>query len=207
MLTLAIDTSTQTGRIAVAVGETVIYANEFTSERSHNSQIFAPLETALGACGGAPQLVAVGSGPGSYTGVRIGIAAGLGLAIAHSLPIIAIPSVCAAAGGGEAFTVTGDARRGAIYLARVAGRELEADPELFELTGPQPGVDGQLFTFDATPPVPGAVPTHPSASRLATHAATLPSEEIARLAAIPPEPIYLRAPFVTQPKKPGKMIR
>ena len=101
MLTLAIDTSTKTGRIAVAAGETVAFASEFTSERSHNSQIFAPLETALGACGDKPELIVVGTGPGSYTGVRIGIAAGLGIAMAHDIPIIGIPSACASAAGAE----------------------------------------------------------------------------------------------------------
>ena len=97
MLTLAIDTSTRIGRIAVAASETVVFAAEFSSERSHNSQIFSPLGTALEACGGRPGLVAVGTGPGSYTGVRIGIAAGLGIAMAHDLPIVGIPSVCCAA--------------------------------------------------------------------------------------------------------------
>lgn len=206
-VTLAIDTSTTRGRIAVAAGNSVVFAAEFGSERSHNSEIFAPLGEALSACGGAPERIAVGTGPGSYTGVRIGIAAGLGIALAKAAPIAGFPSVCtpAAARSGEPFTAVGDARRGALYLAEVDNGLLEEGPQLIPADAfTDPG--GLLVTFDPEPPVPGAIPTHPSAAKLAVLAASLTDARFAKLAQAPPEPIYLRAPFVTQPKKPGKAV-
>ena len=168
---LAIDTSTATGRIAIAAGETVIFASEFTSQRSHNSQIFAPLETALDCCGRELDLVAVGTGPGSYTGVRIGIASGIASAMALGLPVVGIPSACAAAAAqGGAYTLVGDARRGSTFLAEVNGHRLEKEPELID--------DGQLpvrlenhgralFSFDEKE-IPGTIITHPSAGKIAT---------------------------------------
>ncbi len=207
---LAIDTSTATGRIAIAAGETVIFAREFTSQRSHNSQIFSPLESALSACNRALDLVAVGTGPGSYTGVRIGIATGIGIAMALNLPVIGIPSACAAAADkSRSYTLIGDARRGATFIAEVKGHQLAAEPELLEeekLRSRLEGCDCPLFSYDETQFPEGVVSTHPSASKLAVAAAGLDAVEIDRLAGIPPQPIYLREPFVTKPKKPGKAV-
>jgi tRNA threonylcarbamoyladenosine biosynthesis protein TsaB len=207
---LAIDTSTATGRIAIAAGETVIFAREFTSQRSHNSQIFSPLETALTACNRTLDLVAVGTGPGSYTGVRIGIATGIGIAMALDLPVIGIPSACAAAADtSRSYTLIGDARRGATFIAQVKGHQLAAEPELLEDEKLRPRLDGcgsPLFTYDETRFPAGVVNTHPSASKIAVQAACLDDTEVGRLAGIPPQPIYLREPFVTRPKKLGKAV-
>ena len=68
---LSIDTSTQLGQIALLSDSNLVYEEAFTSERSHNSQIFYPLEKALNLCDGKGSLIVVGTGPGSYTGVRI----------------------------------------------------------------------------------------------------------------------------------------
>ncbi len=207
MPTLAIDTSTPVGRIAVAAGETVVFAAEFSSERSHNSQIFAPLGEALQACGGAPRRVAVGTGPGSSTGVRIGIAAAIGVAMAHGAPLAGFASLRfpAAARPGGAFTLVGDARRGALFVARVSGGALLEGPALHDLAA-LPELDGALFTYDTTPPLPAAHSTHPSAAKLAVHASCLGDDRFAELAATPPEPVYLRPPNITTPRKPGKAV-
>lgn len=206
---LAIDTSTATGRIAIAAGETVLFASEFTSQRSHNSQIFSPLEAALDCCGRELDLVAVGTGPGSYTGVRIGIASGIAIAMALELPVIGIPSACAAAAAaGGAYTLIGDARRGATFLAEANGHQLESAPELID--------DGQLsarlekhkralFSFDDKE-LPDTIMTQPSASKVAVLAACLDDGELDRLQELAPEPVYLREPFITLPKKPGKAV-
>ena len=208
---LAIDTSTATGRIAIAAGETVIFASEFTSQRSHNSQIFAPLETALDCCGRELDLIAVGTGPGSYTGVRIGIASGIASAMALGLPVVGIPSACAAAAAAQAseYTLIGDARRGAAFLAEVKGHQLQGKPELIEdeqLSARLEKHERCLFSFDEKA-FPGSIETQPSASRIAVLAACLDEGELKRLQAIAPQPIYLRAPFVTAPRKPGKAVR
>ena len=83
MITLAIETSTTRGSIALTRDGEVLLEQSFASERSHNSQIFAPLGEALELA--IPELIAVGTGPGSYTGARIGIAAGIGIDESHGL--------------------------------------------------------------------------------------------------------------------------
>ena len=206
---LAIDTSTATGRIALAVGQTLVFAREFSSQRSHNSQIFSPLEDALNCCSRELDLIAVGTGPGSYTGVRIGIASGVAVAMALGIPIIGIPSACAAAAAqGETFTLIGDARRGSTFLAEVNGHRLEKEPELIDDTKLKARLKTHgrdLYSFDETE-LPGTIMTQPSASKIATLAACMSEAELTRLEQISPEPVYLREPFITLPKKPGKAV-
>ena len=90
MITLAIETSTTQGSVALMRDGECLLERAFASERSHNSQIFAPLQEALELA--TPDLIAVGTGPGSYTGARIGIAAGIGISLTHSASLIGIPS-------------------------------------------------------------------------------------------------------------------
>ena len=77
-LVLAIETSTPLGSIAVVEQSgNVLFSESFESNRSHNSMLFAPLQRALGTFSEIDAVI-VGTGPGSYTGVRIGISAALG---------------------------------------------------------------------------------------------------------------------------------
>jgi len=210
--TLAIDTSTKEGRVSVLTENDIIFSEVFTSERSHNSQIFAPLEEALVSCNHALSLIVVGTGPGSYTGIRIGIAAGLGISMALEVPIIGISSICSAesADQNSLYQVIGDARRESWYIATVKGHQIISGPELFESVeslNEKIGVEkGELYSFDENISFPGIQKTNPCAKKLARIAAELSDEEIKELTSIPPEPIYLRAPFITQPKKLGKNV-
>ena len=206
-VTLAIDTSTENGRISVLSENSIIFNELFTSERSHNSQIFSPLKEALKYCNDAPSLIVVGTGPGSYTGIRIGIAAGLGLSMALDVPIIGIPSICGAESTNHntSYHVIGDARRGSWYIAKIKGHQIIAGPKLFESVE---SIDGKfeiekerILSFDESPSFPGIEKTNTCTKKLAQIAANLSDKEINELRSVPPEPIYLRAPFITKPKK------
>jgi len=72
---------------------------------------------------GALGRLAVTTGPGSFTGLRIGLAAAKGLGLALGVPVLGIPSLWALslAGPGEPFSVLLDARRGEAYLQHFAG--------------------------------------------------------------------------------------
>ena len=97
---VAIETSSPRGSVARYEDGRVVEVIGFTSDRSHNSVIFAPLAAALKA--GPPDLIVAGTGPGSYSGIRVGIAAGLGISLTHGVPLIGLPSLTAF---GEAYAL------------------------------------------------------------------------------------------------------
>lgn len=204
---LAIETSTARGSLALWRGGRLVDVREFQAERTHNSALFAPLGALMDQLE-MLQLVVVGTGPGSYTGVRVGIAAAIGISLAREVPLIGSPSVCALADaiGMERYAVCGDARRGAWWWAEVHRGTLTAAPAvgtLEETAALAAAWNGRVFTADAvSPPFCAATVSWPKAEILAASAAGLSEKAVARLAAVPVEPLYLRAPFVTVSKKP-----
>ena len=81
MITLALETSTPRGGVAVFQDGELVFSESFTADRSHSSGLFAVIERAL-AGKERPGQIVVGLGPGSYAGVRIAIAAGIGISVA-----------------------------------------------------------------------------------------------------------------------------
>lgn len=87
----------------------------------HATSLLSEVERVAGAAGGWPavDLIAVGLGPGSFTGLRIGIATARGLAAALGLPAAGVCTLDALARGmgeGERLVVQ-DARRGELFAA------------------------------------------------------------------------------------------
>jgi tRNA threonylcarbamoyl adenosine modification protein YeaZ len=73
------------------------------------------------------EAIAVLTGPGSYSGVRAGMAAALGVASARNLPLhgagnLLAVAAAARAAEGEAIVAVADGGRGGVYLARFVGR-------------------------------------------------------------------------------------
>lgn len=210
---LAIETSTPRGSVAVVKRDaTVVYERSFSSERSHNSQLFEPLREALEQCGSDLRAIVVGTGPASYTGVRIGIAAAQGVAMSRGVPLIGLASVLApeldALGNSGKFVVCGDARRGKYFVAEVGagalvGAVVTMDADEFREKHAAGGTDTPWYTYDTRPPLEleGVVCVTPSATRLAEIAAGMVDDEIAALAKQALEPVYLAEAFVTQPKR------
>ena len=203
MIVLAIDTSTPRGSLALVdcgnpAACRVLAEEDFTSARSHNALIFAPLGRLLASAthhGGVDRVV-VGTGPGSYTGIRIGIAAAHGIATAMAVPWAGWNSL-AAMDDSPRFHVLGDARRGGFFHAVVENGRITGEPEiqmLDALPDVMTSLDAPAFTTDAVPMHPAMIPRAPSAARLATVAACQP------MATGPVEPLYLRAPYLTTPK-------
>ena len=202
MILLALETSTARGSVALvdSTGR-VLFHESFVTDRSHNSLLFAPLGRALKCA--RPDFVLAGTGPGSYTGTRIGLAAAHGLAVSLGVAWAAWPSITALADL-PVHVAAGDARRGGAWMALIAGGRVARGPEMItipELAARFAEGTPPAFTPDLRPLVEGLVPAHPDAVRLAE--AFLAQDEGTRRAAAtaPIEPIYLRAPFITTPAR------
>lgn len=104
---LVIDTATTHARIALGAADgTLLAERSWVAGYRHGEELLARLERLLGDEGVALDGVAgivVGTGPGAFTGLRVGLATAKALAYARGLPIVGIPTgeaLLAAAGGG-----------------------------------------------------------------------------------------------------------
>jgi tRNA threonylcarbamoyladenosine biosynthesis protein TsaB len=87
---------------------------------AHAGKLLLLVEEVLddaGASWDVVERIAVGVGPGSFTGLRIGIATARGLAQARDLPLVAVSSLAALAAGADAALAVIDARRGEVFAA------------------------------------------------------------------------------------------
>ncbi|WP_172199650.1 tRNA (adenosine(37)-N6)-threonylcarbamoyltransferase complex dimerization subunit type 1 TsaB [Saccharibacillus qingshengii] len=126
---LALDTSSASQAVAVLEGSGILFESSSLAERNHSVNLLPEIERALRQSGTDKQAlagIAVGIGPGSYTGVRIAVTTAKTLAWALKLPVAAVSSLEAqAASGLEASGLQGkiwvvplvDARRGQAYTA------------------------------------------------------------------------------------------
>lgn len=106
---LAIDTSTATLAVAVqnAVGQ--VFESNTQAERNHSIHMMKGIEDTLNQAGlniKDMDLIAVGVGPGSYTGIRIAVTTAKTLAWSLNIPIVGVSSLAATALGGLATALS-----------------------------------------------------------------------------------------------------
>ena len=95
MMLLAIDTATRMTGIALHDGSHVLAESIWLGVDHHTIELAPEVALMLRRVGGTPASLtglAVAQGPGSYTGLRIGMALAKGLALAHNLPLVGIPT-------------------------------------------------------------------------------------------------------------------
>lgn len=124
MLTLAFDTSQTTGSVALLEGQRLLACRSWKALASHSSAIAAQTQSVLEDFRlNADQidLFAVSLGPGSFTGIRVGLSFVKGLALLHQKPVVGISTLSCLANQMEKreslICPMLDARRNEIYGA------------------------------------------------------------------------------------------
>jgi tRNA threonylcarbamoyl adenosine modification protein YeaZ len=214
---LAIETSVPAASIALKVGGKPCICKEFESHRQQNQLLFPPLQQLLEMLpsGEKLDLIIIGTGPGSYSGSRISIAAAQGIAAAHSCDVVGLSSFLATPTflQGENAVAVGDARRGAFFTSEVPANTLPQEPKLME----RAAFDAQLAEetrkiFTLEPKMEFAdgssIPLEqPTAENLITAWTLLDTADQEKLRNTPPAPTYLRAPFITKAKPGHPLLR
>lgn len=209
---LAFDTATPFVTVALHDGEDVLA--EYASEQrmKHGEQLAPLLDRALREQGLVRQdltALAVGVGPGPFTGLRVGLVTARTLAYVLEIPVygvctldvLAVEAAVSGEVAGE-FVVATDARRKEVYLASYdeAGVRLDGPvvgkPAVLATGKPVVGEGGALYP-EHFPHLTG--PRLPSAGWLARAVA----EERAELR--DPDPLYLRRPDAVAPGVPKKV--
>ena len=104
VLTLGLDTTTDVCAIALLDGSTVTFEASLDVPRSHGRRLAPLLREAFGHVGREPSdlgLVAVSAGPGSFTGLRIGMSTAKGLVLSTGASIVAVSTLRALAASGH----------------------------------------------------------------------------------------------------------
>ena len=143
VLILSLDTSSPSGSVAILRGETTLGVISTRAEENYSSRMFRHLEFLLSDLSlklDDFDVFAVSAGPGSFTGLRVGLTAAKGWAEVYRKPVVgvsALEAVASQAAGGSAVLVPAlDARRGQIYFGvyRTAAASLALDGEEFVVT-------------------------------------------------------------------------
>ena len=148
MLILAIDTTTPGGSVALLEDATLLGEANVESAATHSARLFRSIDFLIGALGKDIRDVdafAVAAGPGSFTGIRIGVGAVKSLAFASGKPVAAVSTLLALASklASESAPLVCpllDAKKGEIY----AGLFEAKNGELVEII-PQGAYDPEAF--------------------------------------------------------------
>lgn len=140
MRVLAIDTSADVGIVAITEDGKTLVEHAARVGAKHGETLLATIEQAFATAGlGIAEigLVAVGLGPGSFTGVRIGVSTAKGLALARRTPIVGVRTTRALARGafGAIRIPVVDAHKGEVFVAIYEEREGALDAVMDETHG------------------------------------------------------------------------
>jgi tRNA threonylcarbamoyl adenosine modification protein YeaZ len=211
VLLLAFDTATPAVTVALHDGTRVIAEESAVDARRHGellaTAVVRVLHTARATRGDLTH-VAVGTGPGPYTGLRAGLITANVLASALSIPadgICTLDVIARGVDGSRDFLVATDARRRELYWAHYDrnGQRLSGPfvgkPADIPAGLPVAGTGPALYPELTAEPLS---PQYPSAAELAGMAA---ARVLDGYPPQPPEPLYLRRPDAREPGPPKRV--
>lgn len=228
---LALDTATAACSVALLNGDTMVSRCQ-TLGRGHAERLMPMVAEVVEAAGVSLRQMdafAVTVGPGAFTGLRIGLAAGRGLALATGRPCFAVTTLEAIAGqvsererAGRTLLVALQTGRGDYYAAVLPADQPRLSAAMVvsaaDITARFPAGAAVLVAGDAAEGLAALLAGHGVAADVAAGARTPHAAAVARLAAArwrsgertaaPPAPLYLRPPAlqraaVTVPRRGG----
>ena len=200
MIVLAVDTCFAACQVAVLNGDTVTVRSE-AMERGHQERLAGMVAEVLAEAGvkfADLSRIGVTVGPGSFTGLRVGLAFAKGMGLALGVPLVGVGALEALAAGrnGRVAAVL-DARREQVHLQVFEDGASLAAPEAVDIP----------VALERLAALPAGVLVGPGADLVAASGWTLdvaPWPDIAAVAALaarldpaeaPPTPLYLRGAY------------
>jgi len=207
VLLLALDTATPAVTVALHDGTHVVASAGQVDARRHGELLLPAVDRVLHEAGlrlDAVTAIVVGTGPGPYTGLRVGLMTADTFGLALGVPVhgvCTLDGLAYASGLDEPFVVATDARRKEVYWARYEDRRTRVTEPAVDRpgdldVGELPAVGAGALLYPATFPNAHG-PEHVPAAALASLAA----EKLAAGAELDaPRPLYLRRPDAQVPK-------
>ncbi|MER5792493.1 tRNA (adenosine(37)-N6)-threonylcarbamoyltransferase complex dimerization subunit type 1 TsaB [Streptomyces sp. NPDC001980] len=210
MLLLALDTATPAVTVALHDGTAVIASSSQVDARRHGELLLPAVDRVLAEAGvslDAVTEIVTGTGPGPYTGLRVGLMTADTFGLALGVPVHGLCTLDGLAYGADIekgpFVVATDARRKEVYWAvyedsrtRLTEPAVDRPADIAEKVAGLPAVGAGALLYPDTFPV-AHEPEHVSAAALASLAA----EKLAAGEELPaPRPLYLRRPDAQVPK-------
>lgn len=194
---LALDSSTEYGSAALLEAGHLIREVTFAGGRNKGAGAAAAMED-LSISGEIIDVVVVGTGPGSYNGIRSAVAMAWGFAKARGAILHGVSSLLALAPG--EYLAVGDARQGQFYFAHIRDGKFVVEPKLLtpgtlkEAVGTGPVLP--IYSPGPLNLLPNAVVASPRATLLAGFASTEAGPQPPDI----PRPLYLKPPHITKPR-------
>ena len=210
---LALDTASPTVTVALHDGRDVLAAATASATMRHGEQLAPLIEQVLAGAGARPAdltAIAVGAGPGPFTGLRVGLVTARTMGHVLDVPVhgvcsldaLAVEAVETGVVEGD-FLVATDARRKEVYLASYDERGVRTSEPVVDrpaaLATDRPVVGEGAALYPAAFP-DGRAPLRPDAAWLARAVAG------ERVRLLDPEPLYLRRPDAEIPHAPKAVL-
>ena len=202
VLLLAFDTSTPAVTVALHDGTAVVAERAVVDARRHGELLAPGIAHVLAAAGASSSdltAIAVGVGPGPFTGLRVGLMTARALSEALSIPVSGVCSLdilAADVSSAEPFVVATDARRKEVYWAtyepdgvRIDGPSVDR-PADDEWRGPAYGAGALMYPDAFTDARGRELPSAGALAQLVVSGAAI---------VLPPDPLYLRRPDAVEP--------